>query len=258
MKRTALVVLCLVVTSCSNGGSSNGRSAAPLATTAGATASQSPTPSPSPTYAVEVVAGDFTANVTNAWFPLPVGRTWEYRGVDEDGSVRELVTVSEETEKVGGVPCRVVLDRLFHGDVLSETTKDLYAQDRQGAVWYFGEDTAELDEDGGMVTTEGTWHYAVSGALPGIVMTAVPTVGDTHRQEYLAGYAEDYYEVDALGAKTRTHYRAFTGLVQTREWTPLEPGVVSRKLYARGIGLVKELNTQGPQETLTLYAVTSG
>jgi hypothetical protein len=207
---------------------------------------------------VQVTPADFTPDVTNRWFPLPVGRTWEYRGTDEDGPLRELVTVVEETEKVGGVTCRVVLDRLYHGEVLAETTKDFYAQDRHGDVWYFGEDTAELDEDGSMVTTEGTWHYAVTGALPGIVMTAVPAVGDTHRQEYLAGYAEDYYAVDRLGASASTPYQAFTGLVQTREWTPLEPDVVSRKLYARGIGLVKELNTRGPAETLSLYAVTSG
>ena len=249
MKRTALVVLALAV-----GCSSNGTDASP---TPSATTSPTPSPTASPAYSVEVVAADFTANVTNPWFPLPVGRTWEYRGTDEDGPVRELVTVSDETEQVGGVTCRVVLDRLFHGDALTETTKDFYAQDRQGDVWYFGEDTAELDEDGAMVTTEGTWHYAVSGALPGIVMTAVPAVGDTHRQEYLAGYAEDYYAVDRLGGTTQTPYRSFTGLVQTREWTPLEPDVVSRKLYAKGVGLVKELNTKGPSETLSLYDVTT-
>ena len=250
MKRTALVALALVA-----GCSSNSTTASP--SPAATSPAPSPTPTPSPTYAVDVVAADFTANVTNPWFPLPVGRTWEYRGADEDGPVRELATVTDETEKVGGVTCRVVLDRLYHGDVLSETTKDFYAQDRHGDVWYFGEDTAELEADGSMVTTDGTWHYAVTGALPGIVMTAAPAVGDTHRQEYLAGIAEDFFAVDRLGATARTPYQAFTGLVQTREWTPLEPGVVSRKLYARGIGLVQEGNTTGPRETLSLYAVTT-
>jgi hypothetical protein len=200
-----------------------------------------------------VVASDFTANVTNAWFPLPPKAKWVYRGVDEDGPLREVVTVGG-TEKVGGVPCRVVLDRLYHDGELSETTKDLYAQDRHGNVWYFGEDTAELEADGSMATTEGTWHYAMAGGLPGIVMTAVPALGDTHRQEYLAGQAEDFYAVDGLAATADTPYRRFSRLLQTREWTPLEAGVVSRKLYARGIGLVKELNTKGPQETLALVS----
>ena len=254
MKWPTMVVLALVA-----GCSSNQASTSEGTTPSPPSSSTAPSPTPtasSSAYRVEVVPARFSAKVTNPWFPLPVGRTWEYRGSDEDGRVRELVTVSDETEKVGGVTCRVVLDRLFRGDAVVETTKDFYAQDRQGNVWYFGEDTAELEDDGSMVTTEGTWHYAVAGAQPGIVMTAVPAVGDTHRQEYLPGYAEDFYAVDRLGAATSTPYKRFTGLVQTQEWTPLEPDVVSRKLYARGIGLVKELNTKGPQESLSLVAVT--
>lgn len=255
MKRTGLVVLALV-TACSS--DTDGSPTTPAPTSAHSTGSGAhSTPSPDRSaYQVDVVPGDYSPDVTNPWFPLPVGRTWEYRGADEDGPVRELVTVSDETERVGGVVCRVVLDRVFHGGVLSETTKDFYAQDRKGDVWYFGEDTAELDEDGSMVTTEGTWHLGRGGALPGVVMSAVPVIGETHRQEYLVGEAEDFYAVDGLDVTATTPYRRFTHLVQTREWTPLEPDVVSRKLYARDIGLVRELNTKGPKETLSLYAVT--
>jgi hypothetical protein len=250
MKRLALALLVLVV-GCSSG-----------TPKAKPPPSPSPRSSPSPTvsasssaYRVDVVPGDYKPEVTNPWFPLPVGRTWEYSGSDEDGKVRELVTVSDEEEYVGGVRCRVVLDRLYRGGAVVETTKDFYAQDHQGNVWYFGEDTAELDEDGSMVTTEGTWHFGVAGAQPGMVMSAVPAVGETHRQEYLRGYAEDFYAVDRLDVSASTPYRSFRQLVQTREWTPLEPDVVSRKLYARGIGLVKELNTKGPKESLALVAV---
>jgi hypothetical protein len=218
MKRAALVALVLVA-ACSSGTTK---------ATPSPSASSSPSLGPIPTstagtkaYQVDLVVGDDTARVTNPWFPLPVGRTWEYRGSDEDGSLRELVTVADETEKVGGVTCRVVLDRVLRGGVVVETTKDFYAQDRQGNVWYFGEDTAELEDDGSMVTTEGTWHYAVAGAQPGIVMTAAPALGQTHRQEYLPGYAEELYAVDWLEASTTTPYRAFRHLLQTREWTPL-------------------------------------
>jgi hypothetical protein len=249
VKRAALLVLALVA-ACT----SSSRTAAPSPTLT----STAPTPTPSPTYAVTVVPADFTADVTNPWFPLPPGRVLEYRGVQEDGPVRELLTVSDETEQVDGVTCRVVLDRLYVDGVLSETTKDFYAQDRQGAVWYFGEDTAELDEDGSMVTTEGTFHAGVTGALPGILMSAVPVVGESHRQEYLPGYAEDFYAVELLSTSVATPYRSFrTGVLRTREWTPLEPDVVSKKWYARGIGVVKEANTTGPKEELSLVRVSS-
>jgi hypothetical protein len=249
VKRAALLVLALVA-ACT--------SSSPTAVPSPSPSTPSPTPAPSPTYAVTVVPADFTADVTNPWFPLPPGRVLEYRGVQEDGPVRELLTVSDETEKVDGVTCRVVLDRLYLDGVLSETTKDFYAQDRQGAVWYFGEDTAELDEDGSMVTTEGTFHAGVTGSLPGILMSAVPKVGESHRQEYLPGYAEDFYAVELLSTSVTTPYRAFrTGVLRAREWTPLEAGVVSKKWYVRGIGVVREANTTGPKEELSLVRVSS-
>jgi hypothetical protein len=229
------------------------------ATPAAGPTRSSAAPTPSPTYSVDVVPADFTANVTNPWFPLPPGRTLEFRGVQEDGPVRELFTVSDETEKVDGVTCRVVLDRLYVDGVLAETTKDFYAQDRHGNVWYFGEDTAELEEDGSMVTTDGTFHAGVTGALPGIMMTAVPAVGDTHRQEYFPGYAEDFYAVESLATSVTTPYNRFpSGVLRTREWTPLERGVVSNKWYVRGLGVVREANATGPKEVLALVRVSTG
>jgi hypothetical protein len=255
MKRTALVAVALVA-----GCSSSGNDATSTPTPAPTTAAPSPTATAAPTataspYGVVVVPSDFSANVTNPWFPLPPGRTLEYRGVNEDGKVRELFTISDETQKVDGVACRVVLDRLFVDGVLAETTRDFYAQDRKGDVWYFGEDTAELDEDGSMVTTEGTFHAGEAGALPGVFMTAHPAVGDSHRQEYYPGHAEDFYAVELLATRVVTPYRTFTSALRTREWTPLEPGVLDRKYYVKGIGTVKEVTVKGGKEELELYAI---
>src|SRR5690349_8721332 len=92
MRRSfAPLVALVLIAGCSDDGTS--------ATPSPSATSPAPSPTPSPTYSVYVVARDFTAKVTNPWFPLPVGRTWEYRGTDEDGPVRELVTVTDETEK---------------------------------------------------------------------------------------------------------------------------------------------------------------
>jgi hypothetical protein len=246
---TALIAVALVA------GCNNSTTTATATATPTTTPTTSPAPAPSPTYSVDVVPANFSPNVTNAWFPLPPGRTLEYRGLNEDGVVRELFFVSDETQKVGGVTCRVVLDRLYVDGELAETTRDFYAQDRQGNVWYFGEDTAELESDGSMVSTSGTFHTGEAGALPGIFMTAVPAVGDTHRQEYYPGYAEDFYAVEALSTKVTTPYRTFTGAMRTREWTPLEPDVLDNKWYARGIGTVKEKTVKGGKEDLSLYAI---
>ncbi|MFN8164048.1 MAG: hypothetical protein U0R26_09540 [Solirubrobacterales bacterium] len=41
----------------------------------------------------------------------------------------------------------------------------------------------------------------------------------------------------------------------TREWTPLEPGVVDHKIYVRGIGTVLEQTVKGGDERNTLISV---
>ncbi len=241
----ALATAGVLCAACASGGGSS---------TAG---SPSRTPTPGPTaYHVDLDPAQFSADVTNPWFPLKPGTTLVYEGRLEEGPGRDVVVVSDETQEVGGVRCRVVLDRVYVGGVLTETTRDLYAQDRQGDVWYFGEDTASLGDDLTMESTEGTWHTGEAGALPGIVMTATPTVGDSHRQEYYAGHAEDFYEVVSTTATVTTPYKTFTGAVQTKEWTPLEPDVLDAKYYAKGVGEVAEQTVKGPTEKLALVSVT--
>jgi hypothetical protein len=200
-------------------------------------------------------AGDFSANVDNRWFPLKPGTTLVYRGSKDEGNAVEYLTVSDETQKVGGVPCRAVLDRLYLDGKLAETTRDYYSQDNKGNVWYFGEDTAELEADGTMVSTEGTWHTAEAGAQPGIFMPASPRVGESHRQEYYRGHAEDFFQVLDLTASVSVPYKLFSGTLQTKEWTPLEPDVRDNKYYVQGIGEVKETTVKGPREELVLVDV---
>ena len=49
-----------------------------------------------------------------------------------------------------------------------------------------------------MTSTEGTWLAGVDGATPGIYMPAHPRVGQSGRQEYYKGHAEDHFRVVAL------------------------------------------------------------
>jgi len=85
-------------------------------------------------------------------------------------------------------------DTAFINDEMVEDTFDWFAQDDEGNVWYLGEDTHEY-ENGVPVNAKGAWEYGKDGALPGIVMPAEPAVGDSLRQEYLAGDAEDMFEI---------------------------------------------------------------
>src|SRR5438477_2372079 len=119
----------------------------------------------------------FTARVDNPWFPLKPGTTYVYRGVKDGHPSRDVVRVTHETRPVDGAPCVSVEDRLYLSGRLAERTTDWYSQDRAGNVWYFGEDTAELDRRGHVTSREGTWRAGSRGARPGIFMFADPSVG---------------------------------------------------------------------------------
>ena len=193
--------------------------------------------------------------VDNPWFPLAPGTVLFYRGVKDHKPSRDVVTVTGRTKVIDGVRCTEVDDRLFLNARLGERTKDWYAQDTHGNVWYFGEATAELDAAGHVTSTEGSWRSGVKGARAGILMPAIPRIGPSYRQEYYKGHAEDHFRVLSLSASVRVPYTTTTNALLTKEWTPLEPGAIDHKLYVRGIGMVKEETVSGGNERAVLVAL---
>ena len=146
----------------------------------------------------------FARSVTNPWFPLRPGTTLVYRGVKDGKPSRDVFHVTGATRRIAGVTCTAVSDRLYLRGRLAERTTDWYAQDRQGNVWYLGEETAELDRNGRVTSREGTWLTGRDGAVPGIYMPARPSVGATGRQEYYKGHAEDHFRVLSRNASVKT------------------------------------------------------
>src|SRR3954469_15861099 len=114
-----------------------GTAAVSLLALAGAAGAKNPLPPRPP-------ASDFSAHVTNVWFPLVPGSRAVYVGTRDGQPMRDVVTVSHATHTVDGVPCAVVQDRLYLRGKLQERTTDWYSQDSKGNVWYLGEATAEL------------------------------------------------------------------------------------------------------------------
>jgi hypothetical protein len=199
-----------------------------------------------------------SARVDNPWFPLKPGARYVYTGTKDGKRARDVVTVADRTRTIAGVVAREVDDRLFLDGALEERTTDWYAQDRSGNVWYFGEDTAELRPDGTVRSTEGTWRAGVRAARSGIYMPAHPRIGQSGRQEFFKGHAEDHFRVLSLHAHARTPAASSRRALLTQEWTPLEPGVIDHKVYVRGIGTVREKTVKGGTESLTLVSVTVG
>jgi len=78
---------------------------------------------------------NFVEGITNSYFPLTPGTTFDYQGHNQEITV----AVTHEVKEILGIKCVVVRDTVSeHGQVV-EDTEDWYAQDKDGNVWYFGE-----------------------------------------------------------------------------------------------------------------------
>jgi hypothetical protein len=195
-------------------------------------------------YAPRIDPAAFGTTVDNPFFPLRPGMRWQYRSNTEEGVETTTVVVTKRLRRVMGISCVEVRDTVRLDGVIIEDTLDWFAQHRDGTVWYFGEDTKEY-EDGSVVSTAGSWEAGVKGALPGIVMPAQPQVGDRYRQEYYRGEAEDMAQVLSVTERARVPVGSYTGVVKTKDTTPLEPQVLEYKYYARGIGPVLTVDVAG-------------
>jgi hypothetical protein len=187
----------------------------------------------------------FTTKIDNPFYPLQPGTRWVWQGPNDEGkSERTVIDVTHETRRIMGVTCVVIHDTVSVAGKITEDTFDWYAQDAEGNVWYFGEDTKEY-ENGKVVSTKGTWEAGVNGAEAGIIMKAKPKVGDSYRQEYYKGEAEDFAEVLAVDQRVTVPFGTFQNVLQTKETTPLEPDLVENKYYVRGVGVVREVTLAG-------------
>ena len=175
------------------------------------------------------------------------GTRYVYTGVKDGKPSRDVLTVTHETKTIDGVPCVVVHDRLYLHGRLGERTTDWYSQDEKGNVWYFGENTAELDVHGHVTSTAGTWTAGLNGAQPGIEHAGPPPRRPVRTAGVLqGGQAEYHYKVIGLFGTVAPAGTANTLL--TQESTPLEPGVLDHKMYVRGIGTVLEQTEKGGNE----------
>jgi hypothetical protein len=208
-------------------------------------------------YAPEIDPANFVEEIDNPYLPLTPGSRWVYEGVEDGETERVEVVVTDQRREVMGISAIVVRDTVSEDGELVEDTLDWFAQDREGNVWYLGEDSKEI-EDGEVVSTEGSWEAGVDGALPGIVMLAEPAVGEAYRQEFYEDEAEDLGEVIETGASATVPAGSFDDVVVVREWNPLEPDVVEDKYHAPGVGVVLESIVEGGDGRVELIEYTPG
>ena len=178
----------------------------------------------------------FTSEISNPYFPLPVGATLVLDGVEEGAAVHLVITALDQTEDVAGVATRVMEERESQDGALIEVSRNFLAQTPDGTVCYFGEDV-DLYQGGVIVGHEGQWRAGVANALPGILMPGSPTAGMAFREERAPGVAEDRAEIAAAGESVSVPAGTFTSTLRFVETTPLESGQ-SVKIFAQDIGLI--------------------
>lgn len=218
-------------------------------------------------YSPVIDAASFPTSTTidNPFFPLKPGTTFVYEGQTADGFEHVEFAVTHATRTILDIECVEVHDvRRVAGQVV-EDTRDWFAQDKLGNVWYFGENTTLVEGggslvDGGLPTDlSGTWTAGVDGAQPGFVMEASPTVGDFYRQEFFVGEAEDLAEVLSLTASESVAAATCTNeCLETEESSTLAPGDIEHKFYKRNVGnvLTIDLASDPPERSELVQIIT--
>ena len=192
--------------------------------------------------------------IDNKYYPLKPGTIMTYNGTDDDGKpIRDIVTVTNDSRDVQGIPTRVVNDTVFVKGKLEETTNDWFAQDDKGNVRYMGEDTTDLTSKKN--PHEGSWESGVKGAKAGLIMLAEPKAGITYDQEFAKGVAEDKATVVSSNNNVTVPQNSYSNVIKTKEFSPLEPDVVEQKYYAQNVGDIKEKTVKGSQEGIELIEI---
>ena len=205
-------------------------------------------------YAPKIDPANFRTAIDNRYLPYRVGMKISFAGVRGRTRQTDDQVVMARTRRILGVKCTVVRDTVSEHGRAVERTDDWYAQDKQGNVWYMGEDSFEL-KNGHFVKASDSWEAGVDGAKPGIIMPADPQPGDDYRQEYYPpGKALDEAHVIRLDATVTVPYGTFKHVLVTSERSPAEPQT-ERKYFAPSVGELSERVVKGHHEEFKLVGL---
>ena len=108
-------------------------------------------------------------------------------------------------------------------------------------VFYFGEDVDDY-KNGKIYGHGGAWRADNKKNKPGLIMPGAPKVGMKYYQEIAPGIAMDRAEVISINEKLKTPAGNFNNCLKTREGSALKIWESEYKIYAEGVGLLKDGN----------------
>lgn len=218
--KTLAILFAVVLAGCAQGGTPSGESA------------ELPGPP----------AASYVPLVDHLYFPLLPGSSWTLVGEEDGESKHEEIRVLDEPHLILGVACTAVVEEVFVDGLPTETTTQWFAQDTDGNVWRFGEESLEFT-GGAPVPTEDSWRAGVAGKRAWIFFAADPQVGDIYAGNRGDGW--DQHEVLSVDAPAAVPAGAFAGCLDIEETNPDDPEDQDRILYAPGVGRVSETSATG-------------
>lgn len=202
---------------------------------------------------------DFTPDVDNRYFPLEPGQVSTFFGVDQGERIGLRISVStgptetfyegadDELETIAVHELEWFdsnRDGSEEGDELIESSTNWFAQVSSGAnrgtVCYFGETVDIYDENGQVVSHEGSWRADnldnLPGLSPGVFMPAVPAKGQSFQTENAPPDALDTATVTKILKSATVPAGQFQEVLKVRDCSG--DGSCGTKYYAPEIGLI--------------------
>ena len=255
MKRCALILLSMVVLL---GGCAGGLDDDDFATIAAEPELDSPVVEPEQTavpvvgnagvYTPEIIdpsEATFVDGVDHIYMPLPEGREWVYEGTKEGQFRRDEMRILPDPEIIEGVACAARYQEVFLDGELVEQTTEWFAQDTQGNVWKFGEESFEFS-DGAWALDEDSWRAGVDETAAWKFLAGTPEVDDL--------YTDDGVEtriVLSLNETVDVPAGAFGGCLKIGE-NQDDPDDKDIVIYSPSVGLVSEDNAAGRLELISV------
>jgi len=157
----------------------------------------------------------------------------------ESQTEKVVITVLDETKKIGGVTTRVVEEREQKDGKLKEVSRNFFAICREhGDVFYFGEEVDDYS-DGKIVGHSGAWRADEQNSRAGIIMPGTILLGARHYQE-ISPNAMDRAEILSDDVTMKTPAGTFRNCLRVEETSGLDADDLCYKTYAPGVGLIQD------------------
>jgi hypothetical protein len=181
----------------------------------------------------------FLSSGKNEYFILEPGYQLILEGKEGKQPARLVILVTKETKKIGDVETRVVTETETVNGKTVEISRNYFAICKEtNDVYYFGEDV-DMYRNGKVVNHEGSW-LAEGKNHPGIAMPGKTVLRYKYYQEVAPDVALDKGEIVSTTEVLNTPAGKFINCLKIEETTDMNPKEKEYKIYASGIGLLKD------------------